>query len=136
SSTTPQFVPPVERAAILLEEQHRPAALLFDGYRPAPEVDKELSTIIGRVRSRQAPIVIILSDREPETTVLGAGAEVHLSLAAFDETELRAYLEDAASGVEPSVSSEELDVYVEMTRARPDLVDSLTRLFEFARPDS
>jgi hypothetical protein len=131
STAASQFVPPVERIAAALEDPPMPVVLLFDGYRPVPDVDEQLAAIFERVRSRQSSTIAVLADREPGLTALGAPAELPLTLGPFDETELRAYLEEATASVEPPLSAAELDSYVADVRSRPDLVDSLTRLFAF-----
>jgi hypothetical protein len=130
-STTASFLPPIERAAAALEEQSRPVALLFDGYRPPPEVDRELASLVERARSREVTVVVVACDAEPEKTALGSHADLELVLEPFGADELRTYFEKVTAGVEPPLSEEELKAYVRAARTRPDLVNSLTRLFAF-----
>jgi hypothetical protein len=135
ASAAAQFLPPIERATAALEGQSRPVAVLFDGYRPSYEVDHELASLFERLRSRGTPTIIVICDRKPEKTVLGSHADLELVLAPFDVDELRAYFCNMTVGVEPELSAEELTAYLDAASRRPELVDSLTRLFAFIATD-
>jgi hypothetical protein len=135
-SAETQFLPPVERAVTTLEQQHKPVAILFDGYRPSRDVDQQVVAMFDRARSARALTVIVAADREPEKTALGEAADLHIVLGAFAEDDVRAYLDELTAGVEPPLTSAERDVYVDAARQRPDLLDSLARLFGLIAPDS
>jgi hypothetical protein len=130
-ATADEFLGPARRAAAVLEQLHQPVALLFDGYRPSPEVDHELASMFERLRTANVSVAIVVADKEPERSELGGKADLRLALGAFRDDELHAYLDEITAGVEPPLSARERDVYVGTMRARPELVASLTRLFTF-----
>jgi hypothetical protein len=76
-------------------------------------------------------VVVVACDAKPEKTALGSHADLELVLEPFGADELRTYFEKVTADVEPPLSEEELNAYVRAARTRPDLVNSLTRLFAF-----
>lgn len=112
-----------------------PVLLAIDGYRPDREfADWFEGRFIAELKNLSKPVVIIVANQPDTTESLRAKADLTIDIGPLDHTAVRAHLEMIAREVFPPLTQSELDVYVDQTSGRPDLLFSLTRILALAKP--
>lgn len=109
--------------------QHSPVLLLIDGFRPSARFSRWFhSVFVAQVAKTGAPIVVIIADRPREVEALEAAADLVLQLQPPDAAAVRRHFQALGERLAPPMGKTELEVYVQATRQKPEILDTLTRL--------
>lgn len=130
----PQSRPPglaeAKRIAGILR-QLAPLLVVIDGYRPASEFQAWFTDLlIPRLRGRMERVSAVIADRAEALAPLARFADLTLDLGPLDSDEARVHLRNAAKGLSPELTTDELERYVAATVAEPRQFAALLAVFE------
>ena len=111
--------------------QLAPLLVVIDGFRPASAFQAWFTDLlIPRLRGRRERVSAVVADRAEALEPLARFADLTVTLGPLDSDEARMYLRNAAKGLSPELTTDELERYVAATVAEPGLFAALLAVFE------
>jgi hypothetical protein len=107
-----------------------PLLVLVDGFRPAADFASWLTdALIPRLRQTGGRIAAVVTDNAESLRCLRPLADLAVSLGPLNAGEVRGELSQAATGLSPGLTEEELNSYVEAAAAEPATLSALLTVF-------
>jgi hypothetical protein len=127
---TPSGLAEAKHIAAILREL-TPLLVVIDGFRPASAFQAWFTDLlIPRLRGRGGRVSAVVADRAEALEPLARFSDLTVALGPLDPDEARMYLRNAAEGLSPELTTDELERYVAATVTEPGLFRALLAVFE------
>jgi energy-coupling factor transporter ATP-binding protein EcfA2 len=115
--------------------QLAPLLVVIDGFRPASAFQAWFTDLlIPQLWGRSERVSAVVADRAEELEPLARYAALAVDLGPLDSDEARVHLREAAQGLSPELTTDELERYVAATVAEPGQFAALLAVFEACGP--